>query len=167
MLRSATGPWFLTTGCDPSQFTDLIWKLRRELGPSVLVVQLRGRKMTTEQNLYDELSAALQFPYYFGENWDALDECIADLSWFAFDAVVLCILEVNSVLEGAPQELAQFTSILSRAAEAWAMPVCKGDDWDRPAIPFHIILQTASAKESGGLLPLDLRQSDLAKLCIP
>jgi hypothetical protein len=28
-----------------------------------------------------EFAASFQFPYYFGENWPAFDECINDLSW--------------------------------------------------------------------------------------
>ena len=48
-----------------------------EAGLTVRVV--RGRKMRNLPGLFDEFSAALQFPLYFGENEDAFDECIADL----------------------------------------------------------------------------------------
>lgn len=40
---------------------------------------VRGKKSRTVSHFFDEISAALQFPYYFGENWAALDECLADL----------------------------------------------------------------------------------------
>lgn len=39
--------------------------------------------------LLDELSRRLHFPDYFGGNWDALWECIRDLSWLPFGPVVL------------------------------------------------------------------------------
>src|SRR5438552_17320122 len=42
---------------------------------------LRGHKCRTSDQLFDEFGAALQFPEYFGENWDALNDCLTDLAW--------------------------------------------------------------------------------------
>jgi hypothetical protein len=39
--------------------------------------------------LLEALFVALRFPDYFGGNWDALDECIRDLSWLPNGDVVL------------------------------------------------------------------------------
>jgi hypothetical protein len=36
---------------------------------------------THKQDLFRHIAAKLKFPDYFGFNWDALDECLADLSW--------------------------------------------------------------------------------------
>jgi hypothetical protein len=35
------------------------------------------------------IAAALNFPGYFGFNWDALDECLGDLSWIGPGDVVI------------------------------------------------------------------------------
>jgi hypothetical protein len=51
----------------------------REAGLTVRCV--RGRKMSRLAGLMDEFSAALQFPYYFGENWSAFQECLGDMDW--------------------------------------------------------------------------------------
>lgn len=54
---------------------------------------VRGSKMLTEDQLFTEVSAALQFPYYFGENWPAFDECLADLEWLPrCDAQARCAI---------------------------------------------------------------------------
>lgn len=37
----------------------------------------------TKETLLDELSKRLHFPNYFGGNWDALEECVRDLSWIS------------------------------------------------------------------------------------
>lgn len=45
---------------------------------------LRGKRCKTEDDFLIEISASLQFPYYYGENWPAFDECIQDLEWLKF-----------------------------------------------------------------------------------
>lgn len=35
----------------------------------------------SKQKLLRTLADELQFPAYFGNNWDALEECLRDLSW--------------------------------------------------------------------------------------
>lgn len=45
-----------------------------------------------------EAGAALQFPYYFGENWDAFDECISDLSWLPSANTVVVLDSAHQLL---------------------------------------------------------------------
>jgi RNAse (barnase) inhibitor barstar len=43
----------------------------------------------SKEALLAELAQRLQFPDYFGANWDALHECIRDLSWLPNGPIVV------------------------------------------------------------------------------
>lgn len=98
--------------------------------------------MRTVAMMFDEFGAAMQFPYYFGENWPALDECLTDLSWMPSKRYVLIVAGAEELLADEPVvEIEVLRDVLVRAGEAWAQPVAAGEAWDRPSVPFHVILQ--------------------------
>ena len=81
---------------------------------------IRGKNCQTKDGLLNEFSSALQFPYYFGKNWDAFDECITDLSWLKNNNFILFITNANLLLKcGDPKELETFLEILKTAANFW------------------------------------------------
>jgi hypothetical protein len=63
------------------------------------------------------VSRTLRFPAWFGANWDALEDCLTDLSWTDASGYVL-LLEGWSSLPAA--ELAQFREVLQSAASHWS-----------------------------------------------
>jgi RNAse (barnase) inhibitor barstar len=60
------------------------------------------------------IAAALAFPHWFGENWDALEDCLTDLSWSGAPGHVL-------LFEGARagDDFGVLVDILQSAAEYW------------------------------------------------
>src|SRR5260221_10965133 len=114
-LTIATAPWILSMVGGESAVTDYMWTVARI--PNVTVRFVRGRKMMTLGALFDEFGAALQFPYYFGENMAAFSECISDLSWISGDAYVICIIDSELVLSESSNELMLFMKVMSRVAE--------------------------------------------------
>jgi hypothetical protein len=65
------------------------------------------------ETLFSVLSAELNFPDYFGRNWDALFDCLTDLSWIAAPCVVL----VHEDIPALPDDgLTVYLEILSDAA---------------------------------------------------
>jgi len=67
--------------------------------------------------LMHKIAASLGFPEWFGENWDALEDCLTDLSWREAQGHVL-------VFEGfqflASDDLGILIDVLIAAAEFWA-----------------------------------------------
>lgn len=49
--------------------------------PAESMPSLDGRQLGDKTSLLAALGQALIFPDYYGGNWDALDECLVDLSW--------------------------------------------------------------------------------------
>ncbi|MQY29924.1 barstar family protein [Nocardia aurantia] len=84
--------------------------------------ELRGTRMRTLAGVFDEFAAAFQFPYYFGENKDAFDECLRDLDEFVGSAAgyVALIRDSGELLAEEPGELPWFTAATSDAAAYWS-----------------------------------------------
>ncbi len=58
--------------------------VRRELASAGWDLHcLDGTRIRDAAGLFDACADSLQFPAYFGNNWDALQDCLGDLSWLA------------------------------------------------------------------------------------
>lgn len=82
-----------------------------------LVRTVRGTKMASVAAVYDEFAAALQFPYYFGENKDAFDECLRDWRDWLGDGphLIVVIRDADELLAAAPTQLPWLLSALTDA----------------------------------------------------
>jgi hypothetical protein len=83
---------------------DEILDATRGSGLAVARIDLR-------QPVFEVFARALDFPDWFGRNWDAMEDCLTDLSWREADGHVL-------LLEGEPE--AMLADVLAAAAEFWA-----------------------------------------------
>jgi uncharacterized membrane protein len=73
--------------------------------------------LSTKEAVLDRIAAALKFPESFGRNWDALDECLADLSWIPEKRIV--IFHPDLPLAGHPTDLKTYVSCLGDAVGDW------------------------------------------------
>ena len=139
-------PWLRLFVGSPSDATDLALAITRAKRRQFAARWLRGAHMTTRAALFAEVAAALQFPWYFGDNWDALDECLADLDWLPAHGYVLFILDAAEVLKSeTPAERQIFWSILERAAKEWSEPRLERPR--RAAKVFRVVVQCAAGEE--------------------
>jgi len=137
-----------------SPFTDLGLQLAmRHRDAAVRMV--RGAKSTTVEAFFDEVSAALQFPYYFGENWGAFDECIVDLDWIDARAYLILVSDAASLLRDADSEdFRILTNALTRANQEWLTPN-QYIPRNREPTPFHVLLQCEADQLSALVERLD------------
>jgi RNAse (barnase) inhibitor barstar len=147
-----------------SEATDFAYALARgERG--IIVRFLRGRKMKKLQPLYDECAAALQFPYYFGENWNAFFDCITDLSWMPGEGYILMITDSAALLsEENGEQLDALINVFQEAGELWSQPVETTEAWARPAVAFHVIFQCDEADKTDLVSRLEAVKAPLKEL---
>ncbi len=79
----------MTIAPGPFQFSEDPVAYRAD---GALVVRIPA-KARGKEKLLSVLAAKLRFPTYFGHNWDALEECLRDLSWLGDQPRVVIVHE--------------------------------------------------------------------------
>ena len=86
------------------------------LGSALRVSRIDLTGAIDKQALMQRIAGALQFPTWFGANWDALEDCLGDLTWSKAGGHVL-------LFEGArnlpADERGILLDILASAAANW------------------------------------------------
>lgn len=67
--------------------------------------------------LFDVLASELDFPGYFGRNWDALSDCLRDFHWLD-DGATVVIWHPSLPVLGA-RDLRIYLEVLADAVESW------------------------------------------------
>lgn len=112
---------------DESTLCDLLLAWSRD-HPEWAIVRVRGEKAQDDRQFFDECSAALQFPYYFGENWDAVWECIIDLGWVPRSHSLVVFDRSERLLQGSDHGFDILMRLLAAASEHLAARVTKTID---------------------------------------
>jgi RNAse (barnase) inhibitor barstar len=74
--------------------------------------------ISIKMELLATLAGGLEFPGYFGWNWDALDECLRDLSWIESPRQI--VLVHNDIpLQADSEDRAIYLAILRDAVQSW------------------------------------------------
>jgi hypothetical protein len=83
----------------------------RAAGAHVVRIPAKARG---KEKLLSVLAAKLRFPGYFGHNWDALEECLRDLSWLGDQPRVVIVHEALP-FSSAGETLSIYQGILADA----------------------------------------------------
>jgi hypothetical protein len=143
-LTKTDGHWLHSVIAAPADLSNQVRALEQQSTKRLAARVVRCRKASTKSALFDECAAALQFPLYFGENWDALNDCLGDLDWLNVEAFVLVIVDAAHLLTKASvDEVTQLFHILEQAAKRWRHPGASGK-----GRPYHVVLHAAPGEEA-------------------
>jgi hypothetical protein len=98
-------------------------------GLKLVEVPLAG--VRRKEDLLDILATALNFPAYFGRNWDAAEECLRDLSWLPANGYVVWLTGSTVFWRDHVGLGGTLVEVALGVAESWA---------DRQ-VAFHVVFQ--------------------------
>ncbi len=88
------------------------------------VISVPASTLNTVAELLDAIASALEFPDWFGQNLDALMDCLTDLSWQdeggeGGRGYLLFIAGLAGLQASDPEGLHKLLEVLAVAAEVW------------------------------------------------
>ena len=106
---------------------------------ATFMVTLDGNRCKSEKLLLQEFASVFKFPGHFGENFDALYDCLTDLEWLGVDHIywliihpaLICSEETNSDSKEV------FDAVLKDVLEAYR----------HNPIHFHLIAEKSFLKQ--------------------
>lgn len=113
-----------------------------ELSNDTIVRTLAGSELLTKESAMMAIETAMSFPPYFGRNWEALRDCLTDLSWIGSGVVVLAVDQAE-VLQTDSEIVRKLHHCFIRAIEYWRDPWDAGEI-NRSVSKFHILLRAES-----------------------
>lgn len=88
--------------------------------PGLDVVPIALSGVRSKEALLERFAAALAFPEWFGANWDALEDCLGDLSWRAETGRLLVIEGFETLQDVAGDDFHVLLGVLGDVAQDWA-----------------------------------------------
>jgi RNAse (barnase) inhibitor barstar len=114
-----------------------IGTLARSLGFDCTRIDLAG--CSDKAEFLARIAAALGFPAWFGQNWDAFFDCLTDLSWRPALGYVLILEHAGELRAIEPEVFDTALAILGDAATVW----------QARGAPFRVFVSIPSASPGG------------------
>ena len=97
----------------------------------LVVVKIDLARLASKTGLLGRAARALKFPEWFGKNWDALNDCLTDLSWLEGKGWVIIFENAKGFAERKPQLFENAVEVFQAAS----------DYWRRAGKPFWVFFQ--------------------------
>jgi RNAse (barnase) inhibitor barstar len=136
-FQSIEAPFIHFTS-DMELFLQLYKQVSENSSNELFLTSIDGKDCSNKAALFNTFSAKLQFPDYFGNNWDAFNDCLTDLEWLNSNQYVLFIKNFEETLTQNQGELDIFFEIVEDAIKEWNA----GTDYgiERLTMPFHLVI---------------------------
>jgi hypothetical protein len=95
---------------------------------------INGKDVTSKAEFLQASAKTINFPDYFGDNWDAFTDCITDLSWLSADGYILLYTQPENLAYNDPSEWSIALDIFQEAVEYWR----------ETDTPLYVLLRTES-----------------------
>lgn len=109
----------------------------------LVVAWVDMERLATHKGFLAETGRVLNFPDYYGQNWDAFEECIRDLSWLPARGYLLVLAGYDRLARSDPENRAIGSEVLEEAVNTWS----------RTESPMVVLLQ-GSGDAAPGVPPL-------------
>lgn len=103
--------------CDIAQVKDLF------------LSEIDSSQVSGKEDLFRLISEQLRFPSYFGYNWDAMEECLRDMSWSPAKGYILAIRRAEALCKEHPR-------LLGSLVQSWLF---SAEEWVPRGVPFHLV----------------------------
>jgi len=141
LLFNPDGPALSVLPATPSEVYDLMfgWKPKH---PEWDILRVGGERLKSidKPRFMNEVSAALQFPYYFGHNWDAFRECVNDLSWLNGASFLIIFDSAQYLLSESDDDFQILLRILTDTHEEWRAVTTDFGERGKLPIAFQSVL---------------------------
>jgi RNAse (barnase) inhibitor barstar len=117
LITTAQQPEPVQVGALPPAAVDALCTLALSLGLDAVRIELTDCR--TKRDLLARLARALEFPDWFGGNWDALADCLGDLGWRPAPGYVLVLQHATALRLAVPEVFDELIDILTDAALEW------------------------------------------------
>jgi Barstar (barnase inhibitor) len=94
-----------------------IERLKQDRGTKVFVFD--GERMIDSNSLFQEFAIVMQFPEYFGHNWDALKDCLTELDGHEVDRYIITIDKLDRFITNDPSQWTSFLDVCKSVVEYW------------------------------------------------
>lgn len=92
---------------------------------------LDAAEIDDDGRLLAAVAEALEFPDYFGSNWDALNDCLGDMSWAPAEGYAVIVTGADALWRRSP-------SIAAGLVASWLFAA---EGWGRRDVPFHLVYE--------------------------
>jgi RNAse (barnase) inhibitor barstar len=82
-------------------------------------VEIDLSEVYDKAGLLAAFAEALSFPDWFGGNWDALEDCLMDLSWLDAPGHVIVLKDCDALMEENPDDFTTALEVFDGAATYW------------------------------------------------
>ena len=93
-------------------------------GSALQIARINLAGVGAKNALLARIAGALEFPQWFGGNWDALEDCLSDLSWLLIPQVGGHVLLIEGEAGLPADERGILIDILASAASSWKERGC-------------------------------------------